>query len=226
MYTLHYAPDNASLCIRLALDHLGAPYQTRLVDRGTSAQRSAAYLELNPNGLIPALETPDGVLFETGAILLWLADRHDGLAPPPSDRARGDFLKWMFFVSNTVHPALRMLFYTDTYIAAHASETLRDSLRPALQSYLSRLDTHAQEWRGEDVNVIHFYLAGILRWCALYPADTDRSWFDLAEFPALHDICTHLETLPCTAQLCAAEGMESNPFTQPTYPNPPEGSAT
>ena len=84
---LHYAPDNASLCIRLALEELGLPYETVLVNRATHAQRSPAYLALNPNGLIPVLETPDGPLFETGAILLWLADTHGGLRPFASDRS-------------------------------------------------------------------------------------------------------------------------------------------
>ena len=66
-YVLHYAPDNASLIIRMALDHRGLPYRTQLVDRASQEQSSAAYRALNPNGLIPTLETPQGPLFETGA---------------------------------------------------------------------------------------------------------------------------------------------------------------
>ena len=102
-YVLHYAPDNASLVIRLALEHIGAPYRCALVDRSQAAQRSDAYMALNPNGLIPTLETDQGPIFETGAILLWLADRHGGLGPAPDSAERADFLKWLFFVSNTVH---------------------------------------------------------------------------------------------------------------------------
>ncbi len=50
------------------------PYRTVLVDRAAQAQKSPAYLALNPNGLIPVLETPHGPVFETAAILLWLAE--------------------------------------------------------------------------------------------------------------------------------------------------------
>jgi len=78
-YVLHYAPDNASMIFRLALEHLGVAYQTALVDRAAGGQNAAAYLALNPNGLIPVLETPQGPIFETGAILLWLGDTHGGL---------------------------------------------------------------------------------------------------------------------------------------------------
>jgi len=62
-YVLHYAPDNASMIFRLALEHLGVAYQTALVDRAAGGQNAAAYLALNPNGLIPVLETPQGPIF-------------------------------------------------------------------------------------------------------------------------------------------------------------------
>ena len=57
-YRLHYAPDNASLIIRLALEEIGVPYETVLVDRRSRAQDTTAYRALNPAGLIPVLETP------------------------------------------------------------------------------------------------------------------------------------------------------------------------
>ena len=88
-YVLHYAPDNASLIIRAALEVRGLPYATQLVDRGTQEQSTPAYRALNPNGLIPVLETPQGPVFETGAILLWLADTHGGLGPAGSRIAIG-----------------------------------------------------------------------------------------------------------------------------------------
>ena len=69
-YRLHYAPDNASLVIRLVLEELGQPYETLLVDRRAEAQNSPEYRALNPNGLIPVLETPDGPLFETAQFTL------------------------------------------------------------------------------------------------------------------------------------------------------------
>ena len=84
-YTLHYAPDNASLIVRLALEELGVPYHALLVDRRKNAQKSKAYLALNPSGRIPVLETMDGPIFETGAILMWLVDQHQALGPAPTD---------------------------------------------------------------------------------------------------------------------------------------------
>ena len=107
---LHYAPDNASLIVRLALEELGLPYVTHLVDRQARAQQAPRYLRLNPNGTIPVLETPHGAMFETAAILLWLSDTTGKLAPKPQDPLRGPFLKWLFWCSNTLHTDLRSYF--------------------------------------------------------------------------------------------------------------------
>ena len=229
-YVLHYAPDNASLIIRMALEHRGLPYRTVLVDRAARAQESAAYRALNPHGLIPVLETPVGALFETGAILLWLADTHGGLGPAPQTPERGDFLKWLFHLSNTTHSLLRLLFYPDKYIASDHIPALHTGLTAQIGRNFATLDSLAATnppWLGANQpTVLDFYLCALLRWSALYPATSDRSWFDLAATPALHRICTRTETLPCTQRLQKAEGLGDTPFTAPRHPTPPEGSAT
>lgn len=225
-YTLHYAPDNASLIIRLALDTLGQPYRTILVDRAASMQSSPAYRTLNPHGLIPVLEGPDGPIFETGAILLWLTDRHGELGPAHSHPARADFLKWLFFIANTLHPALRMTFYPDKFVGpdlAHQT-ALQQTMQTALRTHLRTLDSRAAA--GPMPLASQLYLAPLLRWCALYPKDSDRSWFQLDDTPHLLAMCQSVETLPCTAAAQAAEGLGAKPFTTPNYATPPEGSAT
>lgn len=224
-YTLHYAPDNASLIIRLALEELRVPYRTHLVDRRSQAQRAPAHLALNPAGLIPVLETPQGPIFETGAILLWLADRHGGLAPPPHSPDRADMLKWLFYLSNTLHPALRMLFYPATYIGDGTADQnqLRAGTRANILRHLRLLDTH---WQPRPTpSLPDLYLAPMLRWLQLYPRDSDRSWFDLASCPALHHMAQQLETRDSTRAAQIAEGLGPTPFTAPHAPRPPEGSA-
>ncbi|QLL43813.1 glutathione S-transferase family protein [Sulfitobacter pontiacus] len=225
-YTLHYAPDNASLIIRLALEAQGVAYDTCLVDRAAQRQSAPAYRALNPHGLIPALQTPDGPMFETGAILLWLADRHGGLAPAATDATRADFLKWLFFVANTVHPALRMLFYPDKYVGGDdtAQDALHTTVTQALQTHLRRLEDRAA---ADTLPLaLALYLAPLLRWCALYPRNRDRGWFDLRATPHLHALCARVETLPCTAAAQTAEGLGPTPFTAPHLATPPIGSAT
>ncbi|WP_122073947.1 glutathione S-transferase family protein [Pseudophaeobacter sp. EL27] len=231
-YRLHYAPDNASLVIRLALEELGLPYETALVDRSAGAQNSAAYRAINPNGLIPVLETSDGAIFETAAILLWLADRHETLAPAPESPVRAAFLKWLFFASNTLHADLRICFYPQKYIGSDAADqaALSKVIKQRLQLHLGHLNDLAATkptWFGaSQPSVIDFYLACMMRWMALYPAKSDRSWFDLGQYPQLAALLQRLESRPATLAAQAAEGLGPTPFTLPSFANPPEGSAT
>ncbi|QJF52050.1 glutathione S-transferase family protein [Roseobacter ponti] len=222
---LHYAPDNASLPVRLVLEELQLPFETRLVDRATEAQRTPAYLALNPAGLIPALETPDGVIFETAAILLWLADRSGQLAPMPDGQARGSFLKWLLFASNTLHAELRRLFYAGNYIGDDPDdqEHLRHHARRAVLSHLRLLEDARRP--DTPLSVLDFYLAAMLRWCALYPRGTDHSWFDLKSFPQLHRMAAALELRDSAKAAQQAEGLGTTPFTAPHPPQPPEGTA-
>lgn len=230
-YRLHYAPDNASLIIRLALDHLAIPYETVLIDRTKNAQSAPDYLALNPNGLIPTLETPNGPLFETGAILLWIGDRHPGLGPGPNDPARGDYLKWLFFVSNTLHAELRMLFYPEKYVGDDlaAQSALHATLRQSIVRHLTKLETLAAQptpfFAAASPSALDFYVVTCLRWLALYPR-AHAGWFDVAALPNLFALAQRIENRPQTARAIIAEGLGQTPFSHPSLAIPPEGSAT
>lgn len=227
---LHYAPDNASLIIRLALEQLRLPYRTVLVDRARDAHKSPEYLRLNPNGLIPVLETPDGPLFETGAILLWLADRHGGLGPMPDEPGRGAFLKWLFFLSNTAHADLRASFYPAQYIAdAACHAALRRGMQARFAGHLDKLQALARAghdgFAAAQPSALDFYLVCLLRWRALYPL-AGTGGFRIGDWPALDALARRIEALPATRAAQAAEGLGPAPFTAPRHPRPPEGSAT
>lgn len=232
MFRLHFAPDNASLIVRLALDELELPFETVLVDRAKQAQKSAGYLALNPSGLIPVLETSQGPLFETAAILLWLSDTTGRMGPSTENADRGAYLKWLFFVSNTLHADLRMNFYPDSYVGADPSAkiALKRTIQSRLKGHLSILEQIAATqptWLDPKAPTgLCYYLACLIRWMALYPAKSDQTWFDLAETPYIHSILACLENRPAVENARIAEGLGPTPFTLPDYANPPQGSAT
>ncbi|MDX8351236.1 glutathione S-transferase family protein [Cognatiyoonia sp. IB215182] len=221
---LHYAPDNASLCVRIALEELGSPYQTVLVDRSKQAQRSEAYLALNPNGLIPVLETPHGPVFETAAILLWLSDTAEQLMPPPDSPDRAHALQWLFWLSNTLHGTQRMLFYPDQYTTGEV-EPLRAATRRRLVDKLDLLnDAKHASWIDADEGTAQgCYLGPLLRWCAIYGGSPD--WFDLARWPRLLKFAERIEKRQAVQRAASAEGLGAKPFSAPQPCDPPEGSA-
>ena len=224
MYTLHYAPDNASLIIRLVLDGAGIPYRTALVNRASRQQDSAAYRALNPTGLIPTLETPVGPISETGAILLWLSDTHH-LGPGPADPDRPAFLKWLFFLSNTAHAVLRQIFYPHQYAPADGHAAHLEIMSTRMLRHIALLDAAASQHpklfaAGQPLGV---YTIVLTRWAALYPVTGPR-WLDLAAFPALEALAHAQEARVETPVVARAEGLGAHPFTRPEQPNPPEGS--
>jgi glutathione S-transferase len=87
--------------VRWALEEVGQPYEVRLVS--FEAMKQPAHKAIQPFGQIPTYEEGDFSLFETGAILLHIAERHPGLLPAdPHGRARA--IAWMFAALNTVEP--------------------------------------------------------------------------------------------------------------------------
>lgn len=229
-YVLHYAPDNASLIIRLALEEMGLPYQTALVDRAARAQDSAAYRKINPAGRIPVLETPDGLIFETAAILLWLADRHRQMFPKPDHAGRGAALTWLFYLSNDIQAPMRQVFYADRFAGAEPAvqAAYRRPLQAQIRASLSLLerDLPGTQWclPGAAPSILDCYLTPFLRWCMLYPV-SDPGWAELANLPRLMQIAGRLEARASAQKLALAEGLGAKPFTEPRLATPPEGSA-
>ena len=89
--------------VRWALEEVGQPYEVRLVS--LQAKTEPAHLRLHPFGLIPTYEEGDLALFETGAIVLHIAERHQGLFSDDAD-ARARAISWMFAALNTVEPPI------------------------------------------------------------------------------------------------------------------------
>ncbi|KGQ19259.1 Glutathione S-transferase [Lysobacter dokdonensis DS-58] len=89
--------------VRWALEEVGQPYAVRLVS--FKAMKEPAHLRLHPFGKIPTFEEGDLALFESGAIILHLAQNHAGLLPDAAN-ARARAITWMFAALNTVEPPI------------------------------------------------------------------------------------------------------------------------
>ena len=89
--------------VRWALEEAGQPYEVRLLS--FKAMKEPAHLALHPFGQIPTYEEGDLALFESGAIVLHIAERHGGLLPDDAD-ARARAITWMFAALSTVEPPI------------------------------------------------------------------------------------------------------------------------
>jgi glutathione S-transferase len=99
-------PMSRGRIVRWMLEEVGRPYRTELLEYGTT-MKAPEYFRINPMGKVPALAHGDTVVTECAAICAYLADAFPdtGLAPPPSDRLRGPYYRWLFFAAGPVEAA-------------------------------------------------------------------------------------------------------------------------
>jgi glutathione S-transferase len=124
---------------RWLLDELGVPYEKIQVDIFAGEGRNAEYLAINPTGKVPLLEDGGAVIFESGAIVAYLADRYGipRLCPDLSSPARAEYLQWIFFGAVSVEPpAVRLLANAHIFphqegAAERAAQALKDLAAPA-----------------------------------------------------------------------------------------------
>jgi glutathione S-transferase len=174
MIQLHYFPGNASMTPHLLLRELGLPFELKYVDRASGAHKSAEYLKLNPNGLIPVLVDGDLVLYETAAILLHLVDTNPaaGLAPQVGTAERAMFYKWLIWLANSVQAMMPHYFYSDRMVApgnAAGALEVKAQAEAKLNAMFDQIDaqlaSHGGPWLlGDRFSALDPYVFMLCRW--------------------------------------------------------------
>lgn len=105
--TLYTNPMSRGRIARWMLEEIGQPYDTEVLDYGTT-MKSSAYLAVNPMGKVPTLCHRDVVVTEYGAICAYLGDAFPGagLAPDPTSPERGAYYRWLFFACGPLDQAM------------------------------------------------------------------------------------------------------------------------
>ncbi len=216
MITLHYYPSNASFTPHVLLHEIGAPFALQLVDRTQQAQKSPAYLRLNPNGTIPVLVDGDLVLYETAAICLHLVDTHPaaGLAPALGTPERAHFYKWLVWLTNTLQATLIHYFYPDRMVdagdaaaAAQVKAHAQAKVGQCLEQIDAQLARHGGPWLlGETYSAVDPYAFMLCRWTRGFSARPAREHAHIAPFLA------RVAARPAVQRAVAAEQLP-----QPLY---------
>lgn len=107
MMKLYYAPHTCALATHIALEEVGASYATTRIDFASNQQRSPDYLKINPKGRVPALVTDRGVLTETPAMLVFVAQSFPdaGLAPLDDPFAFAEVQAFNSYLCSSLHVA-------------------------------------------------------------------------------------------------------------------------
>ena len=149
--------------VRWAFEEVGQPYDVTL--RSFDALKQPKHLSLNPFGSIPTYEERQLVLFESGSIVLHIAERHDGLLPTDPD-ARARAITWMFAALNTIEPPIVeweafMLLEKDKAWLQDRLPLLEDNIRNRLDQLSSHLGE--REWLDGQFSAADLLMVTVLR---------------------------------------------------------------
>jgi glutathione S-transferase len=205
MYTLYYSPGSANMVVHLALLEIGAPYTLERIDFATDQQHSAAYLALNPNGVVPTLVI-DGVPHgEAAALAMLLVERHPdaALAPTVGSAQRADYLQGMLYLANNLQPLFRQWFFPRDH-ATQGIDIIQDASRVGIEACWAHLDqqlaAHGPYMLGDSFSLVDLYALMLMRWSRNMPRPA-TTWPHLAELAA------RLKARPSWQRVCEAEGL-------------------
>jgi GSH-dependent disulfide-bond oxidoreductase len=169
---LYSFPTPNGVKVSIALEEMGLPYEAHAIDIGKNESWTPEFLSLNPNGKIPAIIDPDGPggaplgLFESGAILLYLAEKTGMLLPKDAAR-RYETIQWVFFQMAAVGPMFGQVGYFHKF-AGREIEDKRplERYRAESQRLLGVLETRldGRRWiMGDDYTIADISLLGWVR---------------------------------------------------------------
>ncbi|WP_101927099.1 MULTISPECIES: glutathione S-transferase family protein [Luteimonas] len=203
---LYGAPGTASLVVHWLLIELGIEHELHPLDFSVQAQKSPAYLALNPAGRVPTLVLDGQVLTESAAIAMHLADLHPraGLAPPPGSPARGAYYRWLCICVYTLMPAYRSWFYPhepagEPHAAAVAARA-RTQIEAVWQQVADHLDATGPYLLGDTVSAADFVLTMLMRWSRAMPRPSD-------DWPALAAHARRMKARPSFVEVYRREGL-------------------
>ncbi|MDO9335255.1 MAG: glutathione S-transferase family protein [Caulobacter sp.] len=203
-YLLFYAPGTASLAVHWMLIELGAPFEARAVD--IKAERSVAYLALNPAGRVPTLMVDGAPVSESAALLMLLAERHPkgGFAPVLGSPGRAAWLETMLVLANGLSPAMRDWFYADSDGDSAGAEAVRALARVRIEAVFERLDRMLADGRpfllGDTVTTVDLLATMLMRWSRNMQRPA-TSWQNLGPY------VTRMRARPGFAEVCRREGL-------------------
>ncbi len=202
MLTLYTAPGTCAQATHIALEEAGAEYRIERLNFGAGAQRSPEYLAVNPKGRVPALATPQGILTESPALLLYVAQMYPAAKLAPTEPfALAQLQAFNAFLCATVHVSHahrpRGARWADDATAIEAMkakvpQNMRDAFALIERDYLKG------DWAmGSAYSVADGYLFTMAGWLA---GDS----VDIAEFPKVAAHFSRMKARPAVQKVLAA----------------------
>ena len=202
---LYYLPGSCALGPHIALEYSELPYEAVRIERGR--QTDPSFLLISPLGRVPALVTAThGTITEAPVVLSYIADMAPGLGllPAVGTQDRYQALRWMAYISTTVHPALGRLWRAARFCDDPSCEqTIERAAAAQLADHFAYIEGHMsnREWIvGDHLTVADFHLFVFGRLGLRLPASTRN-------FPSFYRHMLKIAVLAATQSAMAQQGI-------------------
>jgi len=182
MLKLFHAAHTCSLATHIVLEEVGADYSTARIDFAKTQQRSPEYLKVNPKGRVPALVTDRGILTETPAMLVYVAQRFPaaGLAPIDDPFAFAEMQAFNSYLCSTLHIAHAHRMRGSRWVDADDAAAIAAMQRKVPQSVTASFELIEHDmlkgpWvMGERYTICDAYLFTLAQWLEADGVDPER----------------------------------------------------
>ena len=200
MLKFYYSGAPNPMKVALFLEELGLPYEAIPVDTRKGDQHKPGYLTINPNAKVPAIVDGDAIVFDSNAILLYLAEKTRKFLPPDTPKERGELLSWLFFVASGLGPFAGQSVHFRNYAPEKISYAINRYVYEA-QRHFGILDARLADRHymlGSSYTVVDMAVWG---WARLVPTVLgDAAW---PKFPHLKRLVDEISARPAAQRAVA-----------------------
>jgi GST-like protein len=186
--------------VALLLEETGIAYEPVPVDTRTGAQFKPDYLAINPNGKVPAIDDNGVIVFDSNAILLYLAEKTGKFLPANTPKARGELLSWLMFVASGVGPFFGQAVHFKQY-APEKIDYANNRYQFETQRHLTILNDRLANSRYMLGNAYTIVDMDVWGWARLAPFIVGEG--ALAMYPNLKRLIDEISDRPAAARAIA-----------------------
>ena len=197
MIKFYYSGAPNPMKVALMLEETGLPYEAIPVDTRKGEQHKPEFLAINPNAKVPVIVDGDATVFDSNAILLYLAEKTGKFLPPKGDKARGELLSWLLFVASGVGPFSGQSVHFRKYAPKGNDYAINRYMYEAQRHY-GILDARLGKQKyvvGDTYTIVDMALWG---WARLIPVALGENYW--AKFPNLKRLIDEISARPAAAR--------------------------
>jgi GST-like protein len=202
MIKFYYSGAPNPMKVALMLEETGLPYEAIPVDTRKGDQHKPEFLAINPNAKVPVIVDGDATVFDSNAILLYLAEKTGKFLPANTPKARGELLSWLMFVASGVGPFSGQSVHFRNYTPEKIPYAINRYMYEAQRHY-AILDARLAKQKymlGDGYSIVDMAVWG---WARLIPNILGAEYW--AKFPNLKRLVDEISARPAAVRALAVK---------------------